>query len=354
MKALVLAGGKGTRLRPLTYTIPKQLVPVANRPVIHYVIDQIIKCGIFEIGVVVSPDTATQVMESLNTNPWGANFTYIEQPQPLGLAHAVKVSHTYLKNDPFVMYLGDNLVGEDIKQYVEAFDSSSTEAVILLKSVDDPKVFGVAETDEHGEVIRLVEKPQNPPSNLALMGIYVFSPYIHEAINQIKPSDRGELEITDAIQQIINLGYSVKSFIVKSWWLDTGKKDDLLEANRVILGELDSSTINGHMDMHSNINGRIHLSDETQLIHSRIDGPAIIGDGTLIEHSSIGAYTSIGNNCKIQESELRNCVILDHAQIIGVKNLEDSIIGRSSIIKCQSTDSQSLRLMIGDDNEVLF
>ncbi len=354
MKALVLAGGKGTRLRPLTHTMPKQLVPVANRPVIHYVIDQIIKCGVLDIGIVVSPDTAPQIMESLNINIWGAHFTYITQDQPLGLAHAVKVSREYLKNEPFIMYLGDNLVGQDIAQYVQAFDKSDSEAVILLKSVKDPKLFGVAEIDESGAVIRLIEKPQVPPSTLALMGIYIFSPYIHKAIEEIKPSGRGELEITDAIQQIINRGHSVKSFIIESWWLDTGKKDDLLEANKVILDGIDTSIVDGYVDRFSNISGQVRLATKTSIIRSRIEGPSDIGQGASIEKSVIGPYTSIGNNCRIEDSKLRNCVILDNATIIGVKKLEDSIVGRSSLIKLQSSNSQSLRLMVGDDNEVLY
>ena len=354
MKALVLAGGKGTRLRPLPHTMPKQLVPVANRPVIHYVIDQIIKCGVLDIGIVVSPDTGPQIMESLSINKWGAHFTYITQEQPLGLAHAVKVSREYLANESFIMYLGDNLIGQDITQYVQAFEDSNSEAVILLKSVKDPKLFGVAETDGSGVVVRLIEKPQIPPSTLALMGIYIFSPFIHKAIDEIKPSGRGELEITDAIQQIINLGYSVKSFIVESWWLDTGKKDDLLEANKVILDEIDTSVIDGYVDRFSHISNPVRLSTETSIIRSRIEGPSDIGQGSSIKRSIIGPYTSIGNNCRIEDSKLRNCVILDNATIIGVNSLEDSIVGRSSLIKFQSSSSQSLRLMVGDDNEVLY
>tara|TARA_B100001123_G_scaffold69654_2_gene78009 strand:+ start:2322 stop:3386 length:1065 start_codon:yes stop_codon:yes gene_type:complete len=354
MKALVLAGGKGTRLRPLTHTMPKQLVPVANRPVVHYVIDQVVSCGITDIGIVVSPDTGDQIRKSLHNNPWNADFTYITQDAPLGLAHAVKISRDYLRDDSFLMYLGDNLVGGEITKYIQEFDSSQVEALILLKSVSDPRLFGVAEIDEMGTVLRLIEKPEEPPSTLALMGIYVFSPYIHMAINQIQPSPRGELEITDAIQQIINIGRPVKSFIVDSWWLDTGKKDDLLEANKVILGELTDPVINGCIDQHSEISGTVKLSAETQVIHSYIEGPTDIGAGTLIKNSTIGPFTSIGNNCTIQETTLSNCVILDNAQIIGINGIEDSIVGRSSVIKSQSNDTKSIKLMVGDDNEVLL
>ena len=354
MKALVLAGGKGTRLRPLTHTIPKQLVPVANRPVVHYVIDQIVNCGILDIGIVVSPDTAIQIRDSLFNNEWGANFTYIPQESPLGLAHAVKVSRPYLQDDSFVMYLGDNLVGEDITQYVHSFNEADSDAVILLKSVPDPRLFGVAEINDNGTVLKLIEKPKDPPSNLALMGIYVFSAYIHKAIEKIHPSNRGELEITDAIQQIINEGHQVKSFIVDSWWLDTGKKDDLLAANQVILDELCFRKIDGDVDPNSNIRGQVRISVETRIVRSHIEGPSNIGNHTLIEDSTIGPHTSIGNNCTIQESVLTNCVILDNAQIIGVKNLEDSIIGRSSIIRHQPSIPHTLKLMVGDDNEVLI
>ena len=293
-------------------------------------------------------------MESLSDNQWGAHFTYIQQDQPLGLAHAVKVSAEYLKDNSFIMYLGDNLVGEDITPYVQAFQNADTDAVILLKSVSDPRLFGVAEIDEVGDVLRLIEKPQDPPSSLALMGIYIFSTYIHEAIERLLPSPRGEFEITDAIQEIINIGRPVKSFIVDSWWLDTGKKDDLLEANKVILDELSNETIDGHIDQHSYISGSVKIGSETTIMHSRMEGPTDIGRGTLIENSTIGPYASIGNNCKIQDTTLRNCVILDNAQIIGVKIIEDSIIGRSSVIKYQSANPHSLKLMVGDDNEVLL
>lgn len=354
MKALVLAGGKGTRLRPLTYTMAKQLVPVANRPVLYYVMRHIEEVGIKDVGVIISPETGSSIQEDLSKRDWGFNLTYILQDQPLGLAHAVKIAGDYLGDDPFVMYLGDNLIGQGIRDILESFFGSQSDAVILLKEVEDPRMFGVAEIDEEGRVIRLIEKPKDPPSNLALVGVYVFSPAIHEAISEIGPSWRGELEITDAIQRMMERGGKVESFILKSWWLDTGKKDDLLEANCIVLDECVQREVYGLVDPMSAITGRVFIEKDARVIHSTIRGPAVIGRGTLVKDSFIGPYTSVGENCLIENSSLQHSVILDGARLLGVQRLEDSVIGKNATVKKGSGNHQAFRFMIGDDSEVII
>jgi len=352
MKALVLSGGKGTRLRPLTYTIPKQLVPVANRPILHYVMDQIAQTGIKEVGVIIAPETGEMIKEALKENPWEFQFEFILQEEPKGLAHAVKVARDFLGNSPFLMYLGDNLIGESIHPFVKAFEEAKVEALILLKEVEDPRLFGVAVIDGKGEVKRLIEKPKEPPSSFALVGVYLFSPAIHEAISKIRPSFRGEYEITDAIQVLLDEGKRVKSYILKGWWLDTGKKDDLLEANRVVLDELVKELIEGEVDSKSKIVGRVRCSKGSRVKQSTIRGPVVIGEGSLIKNSFIGPYTSIGRNCVIVNSVIEHSVILDGAQIMDVERLEDSVIGRNAIVGRAHENSRALRLMIGDDAEV--
>jgi len=352
MKALVLAGGKGTRLRPLTYTMAKQLIPVANRPILHYVMDQISGVGIKEVGVVIAPETGQQIKEALAENPWGLNFSFILQEEPKGLAHAVMVARDFLGESAFLMYLGDNLIGQDIKGFVDEFLSSNPEALILLKEVEDPRMFGVAEIDEKGNVKRLIEKPKVPPSNFALVGIYLFSPSIHEAIAEIKPSFRGELEITDAIQRLLEKGKTVRSFILKHWWLDTGKKDDLLEANRVVLDEWIRRKLEGEVDTQSKIVGRVSLARGARVERSTIRGPVVIGEGTVIKDSFIGPYTSVGKNCVIERSVLEHSVVLDGARLTSIERLEDSVIGRNAVVASGAENARALRLMIGDDADV--
>jgi len=352
MKALVLAGGRGTRLRPLTYTMAKQLVPVANHPIIHYVMEQISSAGIKDVGIIISPDTGGQIKEALAGNPWGFDFSFILQEEPKGLAHAVMVAQDFLGEDPFLMYLGDNLIGQDIKSFVDEFQTSKPEAMILLKEVENPRMFGVAEVDGAGNVERLIEKPKEPPSNLALVGIYLFSPLIHEAISEIKPSFRGELEITDAIQRLVERDKSVKSFILRRWWLDPGKKDDLLEANRVVLDELVAKEVQGEVDGGSRVMGRVSLAEGARVEGSAIRGPAIIGEGTVIKESFIGPYTSVGSNCIIENTALEHSVILDGAKITDIERLEDSVVGRNAVVSRGFQNSQALRLMVGDDAEV--
>ncbi len=353
MKALVLSGGKGTRLRPITYTGAKQLVPIANRPILAYVLDNIAKAGIKDVGIIISPETGGEIKETIGDGSnMGLSITYLLQDAPRGLAHAVVVGREFLGDDPFVMYLGDNLIGCGIENFVETFESSDSDAVILLKPVDNPQSFGVAEVDKSGKITGLEEKPKNPKSNLALVGVYIFSSEIHRAISEISPSARGELEITDAIQRLIAVGKPVQSRIVDTWWLDTGKKDDLLAANTVVLDEWFKRKIEGDVDSASQITGRVTIEKGATVRNSVLRGPIAIGRGSIIEDSFIGPYTSIGQGSRVKKSIIEHSVILAGAEISHVDRLEDSLIGRGAkVIKCHHKH-QALRLMIGDDSVV--
>ncbi len=354
MKALVLAGGRGTRLRPLTHTMAKQLMPVANKPILYYALTHLHEAGVKQVGVIISPETGDQIRKALCENPWGIEFTFILQHEPLGLAHAVKIARPYLADDPFVMYLGDNLIGNGIGEFVDCFHKSKSDAVILLKEVQNPSMFGVAEVDGEGRIRRLVEKPKTPPSNLALVGIYIFSSAIHAAVAEIEPSWRGELEITDAIQRLLESGHAVQSVVLKSWWLDAGKKQDLLEANRVVLDEWAKREIRGAVDDESRVVGRVMLEDAVTIERSEVRGPVTIGAGTRIERSFIGPYTSIGKGCVIENSAVEHCVILDGGRVEGISRLEDSVLGRNAIARRLSGNHSALRLLVGDDAEVLL
>jgi len=355
MKGLVLSGGRGTRLRPLTYTAAKQLVPVGNRPILFHVLDNLRNAGIKEVGIVISPETGNAVRDAVGTGQlWGMTIEYIVQNEPLGLAHAVKVAQPFLGSDSFVMYLGDNLIGSGIKTYRDRFEKSVAEASILLKEVDNPSNFGIAEVDGSGCVIRLVEKPKVPRSNLALVGIYFFTPAIYQAIDRITPSWRGELEITDAIQVLLEDGGKVLSDRIESWWLDTGKKDDLLTANTVVLDEWVERRIYGEIDRQSQVAGRVRLGAGSRVVNSTVRGPVVIGETVLIENSFVGPFTSIGNGCQILSSVLEHCVLLENARIEHVDRLEDSLIGKNSVVVKDHKSHQAYRLMIGDDSEVLL
>jgi glucose-1-phosphate thymidylyltransferase len=355
LKGLVLSGGRGTRLRPLTHTAAKQLVPVGNRPILFHVLDNLKSAGIEDVAMVISPETGNAVREAVGIGEsWGMRVEYIVQPEPLGLAHAVKVAQPYLGSDRFVMYLGDNLIGSGIKAYRDQFERSGAQASILLKEVQNPSNFGIAEVDGQNRVIRLVEKPKEPKSNLALVGIYFFTPEIHEAISRISPSWRGELEITDAIQALLENGGEVLSERIEAWWLDTGKKDDLLTANTVVLDEWVSRRIDGEISSQSVVTGRVQLGKESRVVNSTIRGPVVIGDRVLVENSFIGPFTSIGNDCRIISSVLEHCVLLESARIEHVDRLEDSLIGKNSAVLKNQNGHQAYRLMIGDDSEVLL
>jgi len=353
MKALVLSGGKGTRLRPLTHTMPKQLVPVANEPILCYVFRHIRDAGIKEVGVVVSPETQNDVREFLGKGSrWRVRVTYILQQEPLGLAHAVKIARPFLGKSPFVMYLGDNLLAQGIKEFMEEFDSENLDGLIFLKEVENPRAFGVAKLNKKGQVVKLVEKPKTPPSNLALVGVYFFSPKIHKAIDRIKPSARGELEITDAIQELMRSGGSVKGQILEDWWLDTGKKDDFLEANTVVLDDYIKRDIKGKVDRKSKIIGRVQIEKGTKIINSNLRGPVVIGKRCEIVDSFIGPHTTIGHGTRIINSAIEHSVIMDKCYIENIYRLEDSLIGREARVLHQKNQSRALRLLIGDNNIV--
>jgi glucose-1-phosphate thymidylyltransferase len=353
MKGLVLAGGKGTRLKPLTHTTAKHLLPVANKPILYYILEQITEVGIKDIGIIISPETGQKIKEAVGDgSQWQARITYILQSEPLGLAHAVKTAQTFLGDSPFLMFLGDNLIGGGIKAFWEEFHSQSSEALIMLKEVADPRLFGVAELDTLGKVIRLTEKPREPKSNLAVVGVYLFTSEIHRAIEKIKPSWRGELEITDAIQKLLDSGKAVHSYILKGWWLDTGKKDDMLEANRVVLDDLLQRSIKGEVGANSQVLGRVELGEEAKLENSVVQGPVSIAARCQIRDSFIGPFTSLGVGTVIERSHIEYSVILENCFISNIKRLENSIIGKGSAVIGQEGGPRAVRLFVGDESKV--
>ena len=356
MKALILAGGAGTRLRPITHTSAKQLVPVANKPILFYGIEAMVAAGITEIGVIVG-DTRAEVMAALGDGAkWGASITFIPQDAPLGLAHSVLIAADFLGDDDFVMYLGDNLLEQDLGAFVRAFEDARTgdeppTAQILLKKVPDPHRFGIAELDASGNVVRLVEKPADPPSNLALVGVYLFDRTILDAVRAIAPSPRGELEITDAIQWLVDQGMRVRQEELTGWWIDTGKLTPLLEANRLLLERIETR-IDGSVDHTSVIDGRVVVEAGATIIDSTLRGPLIIGTGTVVQHSFIGPFTAIGNGCEVSHSEVEHSVVMDSSKIIEIKRLEDSLIGREAVVSRSQIRPRAMRLMVGDHCQI--
>ena len=350
MKGLVLAGGAGTRLRPLTYTGAKQLVPVANRPILFYVIDNLATAGVREIAVIVSPETGAEVRAALGDGSrWGVRFEFVVQDRPAGLAHAVRTARPFLGDDDFCMFLGDNLIGTMIKDAADRFRASTLAASVMLKEVQNPSSFGVAEVDAAGNVIRLVEKPKEPKSNLALVGIYFFRKSIFDAIDAIVPSPRGELEITDAIGKLIEQGLEVRFDRVTSWWLDTGKKDDLLLANDTVLDSWLEHSIQGTVDAESKISGRVRIEPGAVVTRSTIRGPVVIGAGARVIDSRIGPFTSIGDGVVVERSGVDHSVILEGSSIRGIERLEDSLIGRRVKVHPGDGRTASLSLLVGDD-----
>lgn len=351
MKGLILSGGKGTRLRPITFTSAKQLIPIANKPVLFYGIEALRDAGITDIGIVVG-DTREEVKAALkDERDWGIKISYIEQEEPLGLAHAVLISEGFLKAGPFVMYLGDNLILGGIKELVKEFIETGPNCQILLARVPNPSQFGVAEVED-GKVIRLTEKPKEPKSDLALVGVYMFDSHIFEAVKNIKPSWRNELEITDAIQYLIDKGYSVHPHMVSGWWKDTGRLDDLLEANRMILDTLEGR-IEGAVDEGSRIDFKVVIEKDAEIIKSTIRGPAIIGEGSKIVNSFIGPFTSIAKRVIIKDSEIEHSIILEGSSIIDIRRrIEDSLIGRDVEVSRSQLKPKAYRFMLGDHSKV--
>jgi glucose-1-phosphate thymidylyltransferase len=349
MKALILAGGKGNRLRPLTSTTAKQLLPIANEPIIYYAIEKIRKAGITDIGIVISPENREEFESVVNDGSrWQVKITCIPQYPPLGLAHAVKTACEFLGDSTFLLYLGDNLFGDDLDVIVSEYSNNHSDILLVLKEVQDPRAFGVAETDENGTVIRVVEKPKNPQSNLALVGIYIFTSKIHEIISHLKPSRRGEYEITDAIQKSLEAGWKIKRHILSSWWLDTGKKEDLLQANQIILGTIPGE-IKGQVDEESTVNGKIQVKTGTRIIKSTITGPVSIAENCTIYNSRINAFTSIGPGTTIKNSSLGASIILDNSCIDGIQCLSNSVIGRNVEIRQTNKDKV---FFLGDHSQI--
>lgn len=354
MKALILAGGKGTRLRPLTYAMAKQLVPVANKPILHYAMDSLYQAGIRDFGVIISPETGKDIETSLEK--WAkpdTQITYILQDEPAGLAHAVKIAESYLQQNNFIMYLGDNLINADLGSHIAEFTQAGYDASILLKQVPNPSSFGVAELDASGQVKQLVEKPKEPKSDLALVGVYLFTSQIFEAIRKIKPSWRGELEITDAIQQLIQDGLVVHSRIHEGWWLDTGKKDDLLAANTIVLGEYTQPRIDGSVDNASRIEGAVQIETGAILKNSTITGPVVIGKGCVLENANVGPFTSLGDHCKLIDCAVENSVFLEECVIESVPGrIEESLLGKGCRIIKSPLSQQSHKYLLADHSEI--
>ena len=354
MKGLVLSGGRGTRLRPLTFTRAKQLIPIANKPNLFYVIEDLVEAGITEIGVIISPETGDEVRAALgNGEKWGARFTFIVQDQPSGLAHAVKTARKFLEDEPFVMYLGDNLLSGGIRHLVEEYRRGETDSVILLTTVEDPRQFGVAVLDEKGRVVRLVEKPKEPPSNLALVGVYLFGPEIHEVIETLKPSWRGEYEITDAIQGLGDRGFRVVAHQVRGWWKDTGKPEDLLDANRLVLSQI-RRQIEGEV-VDSQIVGEVVVEEGARIVRSVIRGPAHIARGAVIEDSYLGPYTSVGREAQVIRSEVEYSILLDRAGVVDLPyRLDASVLGQEVAVTGGENGPRrhTLQLVLGDRSRV--
>jgi glucose-1-phosphate thymidylyltransferase len=352
LKGLILSGGKGTRLRPLTFTQAKQLLPVANKPILYYGLEALAEAGVRELGIVIG-ESGHDVRQAVGRGErWGLKVNYIVQPQPLGLAHAVKVSRDFLGDSPFIMYLGDNIIKEGVAEFVRQFQHDRPSALILLSAVRDPQRFGVAQL-QGNRVIRLIEKPKKPPSNLALVGAYIFTPEVHRAIDDIKPSWRGELEITDAIQRLIDTGKKVQSRVINGWWKDTGKLEDLLEANRILLEDINAENLGAISN--SEVEGRVRIGKGTRLDNAVVRGPAIIGENCLLKDCYLGPFTALHDRVIVESAEIENSIVLEGATIRGVSTrIESSLLGTACQVAGSNRRPQSIRLMLGDLSSVVL
>jgi glucose-1-phosphate thymidylyltransferase len=352
LKGLILSGGRGTRLRPITYTSAKQLVPVANKPVLFYGIEAMAAAGIREVGIIIAPETGDEIRAAAGDGErFGVRITYIVQDEPAGLAHAVLTAEPYLGDAPFVMYLGDNLLQGGIEDLVAAFRAGTSDALILLTPVPDPEHYGVAELDAQGRVTRLVEKPPEPATDLALVGVYMFTPRIHEAAKAIQPSPRGELEITDAIQWLVDSELAVDSHVVRGWWKDTGRLDDMLEANRLILERVERR-VEGEL-VHAQVDGRVVIEPGARLERSTVRGPAIIGAGAVLRDAYVGPYTAIGRHCVVESAEVEHSILLEGSSVRGLDGrMESSLLGRDVAISRDDRQPRAYRFMVGDNSEI--
>jgi glucose-1-phosphate thymidylyltransferase len=352
LKGLILSGGAGTRLRPITHTSAKQLVPVANKPVLFYGIEALVDAGVTEIGIIIAPETGDEIRAAAGDgSQFGAAITYIVQDKPAGLAHAVLTAEEFIAGSPFVMYLGDNLLRDGLRGLVSTFTEHEPDALILLTPVEEPEHYGVAELDDKDHIVRLVEKPKDPPSNLALVGVYLFQPAIFDAARALEPSWRGELEITEAIQALIDDGHRVQSEVVRGWWKDTGQLADMLEANRLVLEELETR-MEGEVD-NSKVEGRVVIEKGATVAGSVIRGPAVIGAGACIEDAYIGPYTSIGDGVHIRRSEVEHSIVLANSVVedLGTR-MEASLLGRNVKLTRSDGMPKTLRLLVGDNCEI--
>lgn len=351
LKGLILSGGKGTRLRPITHTRAKQLVPVANKPVLFYGLEAMAAAGIREVGIIIAPETGGEIRAAAGDGSrFGLEITYIEQDAPRGLAHAVLCAEEFLGDSPFVMYLGDNLLRDGITELVATFERERPDALILLTPVPDPQHYGVAEVSD-GRVVRLVEKPKDPPTNLALVGVYMFTPAIFEAAREIEPSWRGELEITDALQRLLDRGLRVDPHVVHGWWKDTGQVQDMLEANRLILDDLEPACEGEIVD--SRVEGRVRIENGALVERSTVRGPAIIGEGARIVDAYIGPYTAIGDGVTIERAELEHSIVMTGSEIRELdQRVEASLIGHNVKIGRGPRVPRAFRFVVGDNAEI--
>jgi glucose-1-phosphate thymidylyltransferase len=352
LKGLILSGGRGTRLRPITFTSAKQLVPVANKPVLFYGIEAMAEAGIREVGIIIAPETGDEIRDAAGDGSrFGVRIEYIVQDEPAGLAHAVLTAEPFLGSSPFVMYLGDNLLQGGMHDLVQDFREHAPEALILLTPVPDPQNYGVAELGADGSVVRLIEKPPEPATDLALVGVYMFTPQIHEAARAIEPSARGELEITDAIQWLVDGGKRVEPHVVRGWWKDTGRLDDMLEANRLILDTV-VRRVDGVLD-EAQVDGRVVVEGGALLERSTVRGPAIIGEGAVVRDAYIGPYTAVGRNCVIERAEVEHSILLEGSSVRNLDGrMESSLLGRDVAISRGDRQPRAYRFMVGDKSEI--